>query len=115
MSLKDRIRRRVQSALQGARPSGTGWWRVNCPECLARTGKPDVKQAMSVNVRSGVFWCWKCQLSGKLRGNQYTAPETDRGNAEPMELPEGFVTLWDDQSFSLQPARDYAATRCAPR
>lgn len=118
MSTRDQQRRNVQNALQYARRSGTGWWRVNCPECLVRTGKADHKQAMSVNVRSGVFWCWKCQLSGKLKQQaQYLVDEPDDAAPPEMEMPDGFVAFASEDgrnSISLEPARRYAAKRCPP-
>ncbi len=116
MSKRDQIRRNVQQALNHARPSGTGWWRANCPECLARTGKVDHKQAMSINVRSGVFWCWKCQLSGSIKpGAQYTPVDDAGPNENDMSAPDGFTALASSdgmRSISLEPAREYAEKRC---
>lgn len=115
---KRAARQAVERALQGARSSLTGWYRANCPECLSRTGKADYKQALSINVRSGVFWCWKCQLKGRI-GNAPELPPQDESEAQSvtMEPPEGFVTMASkdaQESISLEPARDYMAKRCPP-
>lgn len=113
---KQATRQAVERALQGARSSLTGWHRANCPECLGRTGKADHKQALAINVRSGVFYCWKCKMKGRLQN----APELPPGHDQQHELvtmepPEGFVTLASQDgmtSLSLEPARQYAEKRC---
>lgn len=108
----------VERALQHARPSITGWWRVDCPLCLTRTGKADRKQALAINVKSGAFYCWKCHLSGRIRRQSIPvdAEETQdaREAVQAMEPPEGFTMLAGDDSFSLELAREYAAKRCPP-
>lgn len=111
---KAAIKTAVSRALTGARPSLTGWWRANCPECLQRTGKPDVKQAMSINVRTGVFWCWKCKVKGRLDNAPETPEHAVAVIAKEMEPPEGYVTLASEEgrlSMSLEPARRYLETR----
>jgi hypothetical protein len=105
----------VERAFRHARPSGTGWWRVDCPVCVARTGKADRKQAMAVNAKSGVFKCWKCQATGKMTKGFDPDLALDRdGDAEikAMDPPEGYYPLAGDESLSLAPARHYAAKRC---
>lgn len=111
------VRKAVERALHGARSSLTGWHRANCPECLSRTGKADHKQALSINVRSGVFWCWKCKLKGRLPNAAELPPGDDPREALPatMEPPPGFVTLASKdgrESLALEPARAYARKRC---
>jgi hypothetical protein len=107
-------RQEVERALPGARASGTGWWRVNCPLCVARTGKPDRKGALAVNVRHGVYQCWKCQAHGRISPGQGVPDDDVALPDEVMEPPEGFVALAGDDSMALGPARAYAATRCPP-
>jgi hypothetical protein len=114
---KTAARQAVERALQGARSSLTGWYRANCPECLARSGKADYKQALSINVRSGVFWCWKCGLKGRIANAPELPPEDPTQAAVAMEPPPGYVTLAspDGQgSIILEAARRYAAKRCPP-
>lgn len=115
---KKQVRANVERAMQGARSSLTGWYRANCPECLSRTGKADYKQALAINVRSGVFWCWKCQVKGRLQNAPELPPEDDRDPRDTIiSPPEGYVTLASkdgQESLSLEPARRYAAKRCPP-
>lgn len=110
---KSATRQAVQNALQHARPSGTGWWRTNCPECLARTGKSDYKQALAINVHSGVFKCWKCSLTGALKSAPQPPSQDQEVVKAEMDMPPGFVYLFtpDGQSESFTPARQYAAKR----
>ncbi len=113
---KANVRNNIERAMQSARSSLTGWYRANCPECLGRTGKVDHKQALAINVRSGVFWCWKCQVKGRLKNAPELPPDADsQHDTIEMEPPEGYVTLAskDGQtSLSLEPGRAYARKRC---
>ncbi len=113
---KASTRQAVERVLQTARSSLTGWYRGNCPECLARTGKADHKQALAINVRSGVFWCWKCGLKGRIANAPELPPDDPRDPRDAIvEPPEGYVTLASEDgltSLSLEPARTYAEKRC---
>jgi hypothetical protein len=110
--------RAVAEALKHARHSGTGWWRADCPLCLKRTGKADRKQALAINIHSGVYVCWKCQATGsiKTKGMDSVIPDEIIENTPPVILqdtpPPGYTPLAGDRSMSLGPARAYAAKRC---
>ncbi len=105
----------VAEAAKSARRSLTGWWRTNCPLCVARTGKSDRKQALAINMRSGAYYCWKCHASGHIKER----PEAEELEA-PREVvvmtpPESFMPLARDRSMILAPARKYARKRCPER
>lgn len=107
----------VESAAAGARASSTGWHRTNCPCCLTRTGKSDYKGALAINARTGVFKCWKCSLKGRMSGKFEDFEREEEVAPIKMEPPEHYVTLASHEgqtSFSLEPAREYAAKRCDP-
>lgn len=106
-------RQEVERALAGARPSSTGWWRVNCPLCIGRTGKPDRKQALAINPKVGAYTCWKCQASGRINVSGLNLDDYAEAAPPPLiEAPEGFMPLAGDTSLTLAPARAYAAKRC---
>lgn len=114
VSDRDRIKRTVAQLVQGARQSGTGWWRANCPECAARTGKIDYKQCLAISSKHGVFKCWKCGLRGRLDG--FDAFDTDEAEERPvdeMPPPDGFISahLGAAENLSMGPAFNYLRTR----
>lgn len=104
----------VERAFAHARSSSTGWWRVDCPLCAGRTGKPDRKQALAINARSGVYTCWKCQATGKTGVAMDLPPVEAHVDVAEVDPPEWYVPLHGDESLSLEAARAYAAKRCRP-
>jgi hypothetical protein len=115
----------LRTALGGAYPSSSGWWRAHCPYCLDRVGKQDRQRCLSINVLSGYYMCWRCDVRGtdkeiadflgvdrrKLRLKQLEAELT---GDQPFELPSAAVPLWSEEgqkSISLHTARVYLWSR----
>lgn len=108
---------RVAAELDNAR-HGTDSARMRCPFC-ADGGHFDKKHSLSVSTVTGLWHCFRCDLSGKLPG--YTDPEDDyRPRAEAVEtqnfidVPEEFVRLSSSRSYALEPARKYLRSRRIP-
>lgn len=108
-------RSKVERAISQGRPSGDGWIRARCPFCLARTGKEDRRGAFSFNTVSGWCLCFKCGLKGRVEGFEnapIVAVEEEREfGPDAFKPPESFIELANDDSFTLQPARDYLVGR----
>ena len=88
----------VEAAIAGARASGTGWYRVNCPLCLSRVGTPDRHAALGVNAETGGYRCFRCHARGRIGnapagGSGLPALGVDEEREEPMRLPASFVPL----------------------
>lgn len=99
---------------------GTGWWRVNCPFCIERTGKDDRKQSFGLLASTGGYHCFRCGVAGKLKlpeellNEDFVYEEVDVADLPTIERPEGFTPLaTGDGSYSmvLEPARRYLASR----
>lgn len=70
---------------------------------------------MSINVRTGVFWCWKCAVKGRLDNAPELPNQDETAPVIEMEPPEGYVSLCSRDgrtSLALEPARQYAIKRC---
>ena len=105
--------RLVAKALTEARPNPSGWWRAKCPLCEERTGKQDRKGALSINVHSGVYYCWKCGATGCVREGDrevFHGDAPEKSAPEAFSPPEAFTPLLDP-ALSLEPARRYLAGR----
>ena len=70
----------VLRAIEGHRPNSGNWVRARCPLCLATTGTPDRHAALSANLESGYYGCFRCGTKGWLR---------DRD-----EAPKPKITSW---------------------
>lgn len=84
----------ITQAVAGRTPGSQGWIRGTCPACPVRVGRPDRKQSLGVQV-NGVYHCFRCGLSGKLRG--FVTARSTRSPPKPVtaaEKPEGYLPLW---------------------
>lgn len=109
----------LSRALHSARGRPTS--RVRCPVCLLRTGKPDSRGALSLNVNTGRFKCFKCAVRGRLSRNFLSAhgasvelydeaPSQSSQEVKAVSLPEGFTPLYEGEGWhapAFAPARDY--------
>jgi len=103
--------RKVAKALQAARPNPSGWHRAKCPLCEERTGKVDRKGALSINVHSGVYYCWKCGATGCIReGEREVRDAPPERKVEAFSPPEEFTPILEP-ALSLDPARIYLEGR----
>ena len=111
-------RAKVERAISQGRASGDGWVRSRCPFCVERTGKEDRRGAFSFNTVSGWCLCFKCGLKGRVEGFEnapiVAAEEEREFGPDAFKPPESFVELAGDDSFTLQPARDYLTGRGVP-
>lgn len=110
----------ILDAVAGRRVSTTGWARANCPLCELRTGRADKKQCLGLRVSTGFWHCFRCGAAGVI-----TVPEdfdalrpqrkvTDDEAEEKIELPEGFMALYEEPgwgSWAAEPARAYLRAR----
>jgi hypothetical protein len=107
----------AETALAGARRSGGGWWRANCPYCLEQTGKPDKRQSLGIKPLIAFFACFKCGVRGRLREVPddvlVLARRADPDAPKPIKgPPDGYEELapdWD--SIMLQAPRRYLEGR----
>lgn len=100
---------------------GSGWIRANCPLCYEKTGKPDVKASLGLNISTGGYNCFKCESKGRIPEHlrdeiPYAPPLENQPVAkEPVQLAEGYVRLlddlWDVPLDSLRPALEYVRNR----
>lgn len=96
---------RVAQAIEGARPTSSGWCYAQCPLCSSR------RRSLSVSIESGWWQCFRCGEKGKLR------ERVDFGAALPAPPPPK-ATEWESladpsvrASLAAQPALDYLARR----
>lgn len=106
----------VLSAISGRRASAKGWIRANCPFCELSTGKADKKQCLGVQVDSGSWHCFRCGAAGYLHmGEDELEEATRKRRAAPslgptipeIEVPDGFVPLFEDPPLGSEFFRDY--------
>src|SRR5690606_769449 len=83
--------------------------RIHCPLCLYATGKADLRKSLSVEMKEGLYNCFKCGAKGKLwksDGDDWDEPT----NAEySVSLPEDFTPI-----TPLSTAAQYLASREVP-
>lgn len=85
----------VVRTLRGARPSGDGWMRANCPFCESRIGKADRKASFGAHTSTGWWHCFRCGARGKADLAVMPAPpETEDGPRE-LEMPSSYLPLWE--------------------
>lgn len=96
----------VQQALGEARLGPKGWYRSNCPFCVAVSGREDKRWSLGIQAESGFYHCFRCGTAGRLRvdvealtGHEQAidAPDEDQG---PIDPPEGFEPLWRDPALT---------------
>ncbi len=111
MSWDEDEQERVLRALSGRRPNARGWVRADCPFCADETGKPDRKQCLGVSAR-GFGRCFRCGASGwldeELIPDALRAVTVERAlldEQQPMELPEGFLCLYEEPALSSMACR----------
>ena len=91
-------------ALLEARPTGNGWFRVNCPYCLDQTGKSDRRQSLGIKPEINFFSCFKCGVRGRLPDDDDRIVDFRTPLPEGVELPplpEDYEPLWDDAWTSI--------------
>jgi DNA primase len=112
----------ILSLVAGKRASVSGWVRANCPFCETRTGKADKNASLGVKRSTGRWHCFRCGAAGWIPvdddgdvGHIGEAESEDpEAGAEPIELPAGFVALYDEPGWSadsLEWAREYVRAR----
>lgn len=107
----------AEAALAGARKSGGGWWRANCPYCLEQTGKPDKRQSLGIKPAIAFFSCFKCGVRGRLQNvaddvlllARQEDPEAPKPIKGPPDGYEELAPLWD--SIFLQAPKRYLEGR----
>jgi len=52
--------------LTSASRSDPNEYKTNCPECINRVGKADVKEKLGINIKTGIFHCFRCGYSGRV-------------------------------------------------
>lgn len=104
---------RVLEALTDARPSGASTWlRTNCPFCVFRVGKEDRRQCLAVLGGVGIYSCWRCGTSGKLKilPDWFAAMEPAPEAVEFAGKPEHLVPVWPE-ALCTEMARAYLEGR----
>jgi len=107
----------VERALRGAR-FGRAWIRVACPFCI-EAGHTDRKLSLGVSAGTGSYACFRCGARGRLQDapdpSQTVTPQAEAAQTQAvLEPPEEYIALHTREgrySLSLQPARDYLASR----
>ncbi len=117
MSWRDEI----NDAIAGATGGHSGYYRVNCPACDERVGKPDYKASVSVNLNNGWWRCWRCDWRGRLE--KFDDDDTDWDDdgwedveEEPeieIEKPSEYYEL-PGTAYVLRPPRQYLQMREVP-
>jgi DNA primase len=81
-------------------PSGGGRERrFLCPFCGDCKPKNDAHRSLSLNSESGVYYCYRCKVGGKLRDHWEERPKLSRRERERAKLRK---------AFELPPAPDSA-------
>lgn len=111
----------AHAALNSARfVTSSGHARSNCPFCPGRVGKEDKKQCLAISTTSGWYNCWRCGITGRLDGEEFTtdAPQLSPQEKVVMGPPEGFYELGTEPGFSaisFEDAREYLSTPIGKR
>jgi DNA primase len=106
-------------ALDGAKKSGDGWWRANCPYCMELTGKEDKRASLGIKPGIAFFTCFKCGARGRLPDDDvltsFKAIVEPKAEGEvTFEAPPGFEALGDDDAWTstfLEEPREYMGKR----
>lgn len=92
------IKRRYGNQYRRLRGGHGAEFAINCPFCVRRAGKVDVKKKLHINPEHAVWRCWRCNSKGRLdelftdiareqeAGPAYVVPEARRGIQHPGEL-----------------------------
>ena len=96
----------------------------HCPYCLERKGTSDIKGKLYVNIKTGVYHCFRCNASGYISGKNIDNEKTyaqDKGNLEEDSLLEDLNSIFYQDNFPLkipiekvtssQTATDYLLSR----
>lgn len=105
----------------GARVAEGGKIRLGCPFCEKDSGKRDTKLALSLNPRTGLWYCWRCGRGSRLRGDDFADEEVQEqvrnaGPPQPAVLPPPpeYMAIGREpyaSSSVTAEARRYIATR----
>lgn len=110
----------VQELVERQSPSGSGWWRVDCPFCDEVVGVSDRSAALACSSLTGWWNCWRCQTHGRLIGSQFEweprpEPTAEEIAAKPeVAFPKDWYPLWKEPGSIadiLKPARKYLRPR----
>jgi len=109
----------ILNAIADMNPSSSGWFRANCPFCEQRVGKVDRQRCLAVNVRTGRYMCWRCEVRGSvpvevLSHQDRAVTVVDHGHRY-LGKPEGFYRLGGRPPLSLRRAALYLDKRRVPR
>lgn len=109
----------VLGAVSSSRVSRTGWMRGNCAFCEIRTGKPDRKQCLGLQVTSRKWHCFRCGTGGIVQDmpddfSDFKPNAVAEEEQQAMEPPEGFTELYREPGWSsvfCEPPREYLRAR----
>jgi hypothetical protein len=106
MDLQTALRAKYGRVKKGRSRNGTEY-KICCPFCPSRRGKPDHDFKLWINPQKDAYRCWKCDYRGrgikKLIDGQLVIPESA---APPTPEPVGPVEL-RDQVMSVEFADDH--------
>lgn len=111
--MKSEVRELAEQSAKGTRGHGQ-WRRGICQACVVRTGKPDRRGSFSFNHQTGWYTCFKCGLSGRVRGFEHIEFQQEEKPLELVPAPEDFLELCRGEgktTLSLDPARRYLRKR----
>lgn len=114
----------VVQAIAGAKLNiRSGYYRVYCPFCPTRHGSTDKKQSLKIKALTGVYYCYRCHISGAAPSiTSGIAPQTRREverhetdeEKEAKRPPPGYFPLWEGSARTSEvtaPARQFLAKR----
>jgi hypothetical protein len=106
-------REQVMEAISGKRPNAGNWVRTRCPLCLAMVGTPDRHGALSANLESGYWHCFRCGSRGWLKDPPDRDAQMAQAAGRPVTAgpPEGYEVLTGCRALSAAPANNYLAYR----
>lgn len=73
--------------------------RRNCPNC-----PPEKTASLSINTRNGLFHCFRCGYSGKIKGGNYyirTFEGSDQVQVDKLPWPDGYRPINPDKPTML--------------
>lgn len=93
---------RFSSIIEHAKPTHSGWYRVDCPFCFSRVGKADRKRSLGLRADTGFWHCFRCGAVGRTGEDDlrdFPLFEVREEDPEALAPPPGFY------SFASEPGR----------